>query len=222
MIRRRTSARLTRSLAAAAAVAMLLTACSGDPAPDATGTPTAPATSEQSTPDEPATAPLIPDDVIADLDAAVESESDPIASTDAMTEGLPPGGTLEVVQLDPTEAGGFVLRVRISWPEDTRLSPDQHRSLSLDRKSTFVDGVRLIDASSERYVGPTVYAPKDEEQVDSAERFRCLCSDLVSAVPTKGQILSALFGPLGGDSPPEELTVEVPGFEPITGVPVGG
>lgn len=71
-------------------------------------------------------------------------------------------------------------------------------------------------------MSPTVYTPKDEEQIDSSERFRCLCSDLVSTVPAKGQILSALFGPLDGDSPPEELTVEVPGFEAITGVPLGG
>lgn len=222
MSRRPAVALITRSLAAAAAAALLLTACSSEPAPEPTTTPAAPEPAASITPDEPAAEPLIPDNVLADLDATVAAEAQPVATTDAQTEGLPPGGTLDVLQLDRADARGFLLRVRVSWPKETRLSPDQHRSLSMDRRSTFVDGIRLVDEASDRYVSPTVYTPKDEEQIDSSERFRCLCSDLVSTIPVKGQILSALFGPLGVDSPPEELTVEVPGFEPLTGVPVGG
>ncbi|WP_277050670.1 hypothetical protein [Ruania albidiflava] len=134
--------------------------------------------------------PLIPEDVIEGLDAAVTAEPDPVASTSTQTEGLPSGATLDVLQLERTGSSGYLLRVRLSWPEETSLSPEQHKSLSLDGDQHFVDGLRLVDPEAERFVPPT------------------------------GQILNARYGPLGGESEPEALTLEVPGFEPIAQIPV--
>lgn len=182
--------------------------------PDTTGRATDAATSS-----EPVAAPLIPEEVVAELDAAVAAEDSPVATTTSQTEGLPEGATLDVLQLEQT-ADGYLLRVRLSWAEATRLSPDQHRSLSLDGGQTFVDGIKLVDPEADRFVLPTVYAPKDDEQIDDTERYRCLCSDLVMTVPPTGQVLGALYGPLGEDADPQTLTVEVPGFEPLTDVPV--
>lgn len=224
--------RTTYPVVMAAALGLLLAGCDGggsDPAPTGTtqaetqdATTQSPTVTEDSAvTSEPVAAPLMPDDVIAQLDAAVAAEDSPIATTTAQTEGLPDGATLDVLQLDRTEGGGHLLRVRLSWPEATTLSPDQHRSLSLDGEATFVDGIRIVDSEADRFALPTVYAPKDDEQIDEAERYRCLCSDLVMTVPPTGQILSALYGPIGEGAKPETLTVEVPGFEPITDVPVG-
>ncbi|AXH95726.1 hypothetical protein [Ornithinimicrobium avium] len=184
--------------------------------PDTTAGPT----DDSAVSSEPVAAPIIPDEVVAELDAAVAAEDSPIASTASQTAGLPPGGTLDVLQLERTEDGGYLLRVRLSYEQETRLSADEHRSLSLDGEQTFVDGIRLVDDEADRYALPTVYSPMDDEQVDATERFRCLCSSLNGEIPPNGQILSALYGPLGQDADPQTLSVEVPGFEPIKDVPV--
>lgn len=221
----RTSTRTALRAAALAAAALLaVSACSGGDEPDATSSPAV--TADATAPPEPTTeptvpAPLIPDDVVAELDAAVAAEAEPIATTSAQTDGLPDGATLDVLQLDRTDRGGYMLRVWLGWPEPVSLSPAQHRSLSLDGDATMVDGIRLVDEDAGRFTSPTVYTPRDEEQIDDAERFRCLCSDLLSPMPAGGQILGALFGPLGDGTRPDTLTVEVPGFEPIPDVPVG-
>lgn len=237
MSRRSTARSAARPVALAAALTLLLTACdngASDPEPTSatadaaqTSAPTttsAPAdasgTDDAVLTTEPVAAPIIADDVVAQLDAAVSEEAQPVATTTAQTEGLPPGATLDVLQLDQTDSGGYLLRVRLSWGKATTLSPDQHRSLSLDGESVFVDGIRLVDGDADRFALPTVYAPKDDEQVDDTERFRCMCSDLVSQVPPQGRILGALYGPLGDGAQPHTLTVEVPGFEPIADVPV--
>lgn len=198
---------------AVAASALILTGCAPEPEPAPTATASVQAESSPSS--------LIPDDVIDQLDAAVAAEAEPIATTSTQTEGLPEGATVEVLQLDRTESGGYLLRLRLSWDEETSLSAKEHRSLSLDGGDVFVDGIRLVDDASERFVLPTVYEPLESERIDSAERYRCLCSDLVSRVPAEGQILSALYGPLAGDAAPSSLTVQVPGFESIERVPVG-
>ncbi|GGK80524.1 hypothetical protein [Ornithinimicrobium pekingense] len=236
MSHRSTARSTARSVALAAALTLLLGACDGggsDPqptsstpdttqtSPPSTSSPDASTTDDTAVTTEPVAAPLIPDDVVAQLDEAVEAEAAPVASASAQTEGLPDGAALDVLQLDRTDSGGYLLRVRLSWPQATSLSPDQHRSLSLDGESVFVDGIRLVDPAADRFALPTVYAPKDDEQIDDTERFRCLCSDLVSQVPPQGQILGALYGPIGEGSTPDTLTVEVPGFEPIPDVPVG-
>lgn len=185
-----------RLWALALASGLALAACDGGgTGPDTTTT--APDTQEPSTgPDttagptddaavssEPVAAPIIPDEVVAELDAAVVAEDSPIASTTSQTEGLPPGGTLDVLQLEQTEDGGYLLRVRLSYEGQTQLSTDQERSLSLDGDQSFVDGIRLVDPASDRFSLPTVYSPKDEEQVDDVERFRCLCSSLNTRIP---------------------------------------
>lgn len=214
----------TRRAAALLATTLLtLTACTSSEEPDVPPTPTTTATPSPeptSTAAEPA--PIIPDDVVARLDAGVAAEAEPVATTSAQTEGLPDGATLDVLQLDRTEGGGYLLRVRVGWPEEVSLSSDEQRSLSADGGSTTVDGIRLVDEEAERFTLPTVYAPREEEQIDSTERFRCLCSDLISRVPAGGQVLGALLGPLGDGARPDTLTVEVPGFEPVPDVPVGG
>ncbi len=207
-----------------ATAGLLLAACDDPTPPQPTSTTAAPSAAEEpSSPTAGATptpAPLIPEDVIEGLDAAVAAESDPVASTSAQTDGLPSGATLEVLQLERTGTSGYLLRVRLSWAEEMSLSADQHRSLSLDGDHTFVDALRLVDEEAERFVLPTVYQPQDSEQVDDTERYRCLCSTLVARIPATGQILSARYGPLGGETEPEALTLEVPGFEPITQIPV--
>jgi len=217
--------RAARQAAVLMATALVgLGACSSSDEPTPPPSPTATATETESASPEPTAtgpAPLVPDDVVAELDSRVAAEDSPIASASAQTDGLPDGATLDVLQLDRTDGGGYLLRVRLGWSEDVFLSGEQHRSLSADGDSTMVDGIRLVDEEAERFTQPTVYAPQDQEQIDSAERFRCLCSDLLSPMPAGGQILGALFGPLGDDAQPDTLTVEVPGFEPITDVPVG-
>ena len=222
-----TSGWAARSVALAVGVAMLLGACTSEAVdPQTTGSTadpgqTASAFTDGLTATAKPPAPLIPDHIVAQLDDDVRAESGPVATATAQTEGLPAGAKLDVLQLDQTDSGGYLLRVRLSWPQATSLSPVQHRSLSLDGQSVFVDGIRLVDSEGDRFALPTVYAPKEDEQIDSTERFRCLCSDLVGQVPPQGQILGALYGPLGEDARPDALTVEVPGFEPITDVPVG-
>lgn len=229
---RRTTA---RACALALTAALALSACDGGGSDDgATGTTapdtqaptdgddaTAGPTDDAAVSSEPVAAPVIPDEVVAELDAAVSAEASPLASTTAQTEGLPEGATLDVLALQRTQDGGYLLRLRLSYDQPTRLSAlDQQRSLSLDGEQTFVDGIRLVDDETERYTLPTVYSPKEDEQVDGSERYRCLCSDLNSEIPPTGQVLSALYGPLGGDAVPRTLTVEVPGFEPVEDVPV--
>ncbi|WP_324651597.1 hypothetical protein [Georgenia sp. H159] len=219
----RTGTRTAARVAAMAVVALLaVSACTSTEETDAAPSPTATESASPEPTTEPAApTPIIPDEVVADLDAAVAAEAEPIASTSAQTEGLPDGATLDVLQLDRTDGGGYLLRVRLGWAEPVSLSPAEHRSLSLDGDATMVDGIRLVDDAAERFTLPTVYAPRDEEQIDGTERFRCLCTDLVSQVPAGGQLLSAVFGPLGDGAQPEALTVEVPGFEPLPDVPVG-
>lgn len=224
-----------RTWALALTAALALAACDGGGTDDGATATTAPDTQastdgtdataghtdDAAVSSEPVAAPAIPDEVVAELDAAVSAEASPLASTTAQTEGLPEGATLDVLTLQRTQGGGYLLRLRLSYDQPTRLSAlDQQRSLSLDGEQTFVDGIRLVDGETDRYTLPTVYSPKEDERIDQGERYRCLCSDLVSEIPPTGQILSALYGPLGGDAVPRTLTVEVPGFEPVEDVPV--
>lgn len=214
---------LTR-VSALALAGMLLAGCTGaeDPDPDASTTGTTAPTDDQGdstggTGTEqpsgteaagPATMPASVDEELAGLDPdALEvlgSASADLDYTDAPV-------TVEVLRVQRYD-GGLDLTFRLT-PEEEVSSQKFAQLFSFDHRSTEVNGVRLI--FGEEYVAPLTY--RADPKWDIAD-VRCLCSKVPRLLGTEGLVLRASFPDFDGTV--DSVSVSVPGFEDIEGIPV--
>lgn len=207
---------LTRACALALS-ALLLAGCTGgdDPAPDGTtpdGTTTgSPAPPEQPSGTEAAGPPTMPASVDAELAGLDPDSLEVLGSASAELDYADAPVTVEVLRVQRYDRG-LDLTFRLT-PDEEVSSQKFAQLFSFDHRSTEVNGVRLI--SGEEYVAPLTYRADPEWDIADV---RCLCSKVPRLLGTEGLVLRASFPDFDGTV--DSVSVAVPGFEAIEGIPV--
>lgn len=207
---------LTRACALALS-ALLLAGCTGgdDPAPDGTtpdGTTTgSPAPPEQPSGTEAAGPPTMPAWVDPELAGLDPDSLEVLGSATAELDHADAPVTVEVLRVQRYDRG-LDLTFRLT-PDEEVSSQKFAQLFSFDHRSTEVNGVRLI--SGEEYVAPLTYRADPEWDIADV---RCLCSKVPRLLGTEGLVLRASFPDFDGTV--DSVSVAVPGFEAIEGIPV--
>lgn len=215
---------LARACALALA-GLLLAGCTGgdDPAPDGTTTgspaPTddggertdGTAGTEQPSGTEAAGPPTMPASVDAELAGLDPDSLEVLGSASAELDYADAPVTVEVLRVQRYDQG-LDLTFRLT-PEQEVSSQKFAQLFSFDHRSTEVNGVRLI--SGEEYVAPLTYRADPEWDIADV---RCLCSKVPRLLGTEGLVLRASFPDFDGTV--DAVSVAVPGFEDIEGIPV--
>lgn len=207
---------LTRACALALS-ALLLAGCTGgdDPAPDGTtpdGTTTgSPAPPEQPSGTEAAGPPTMPAWVDPELAGLDPNSLEVLGSATAELDHADAPVTVEVLRVQRYDRG-LDLTFRLT-PDEEVSSQKFAQLFSFDHRSTEVNGVRLI--SGEEYVAPLTYRADPEWDIADV---RCLCSKVPRLLGTEGLVLRASFPDFDGTV--DSVSVAVPGFEAIEGIPV--
>ncbi|MFH5822147.1 hypothetical protein [Georgenia sp. AZ-5] len=198
--------RALRGVVAAAAAVLVLAGCSQsdpEPAGETTGSPAAEETGKAA------------EEVTAEVFGS-EADAEPLAEGDGVvTDG--PRQTPVRVEVQAVEA----------TPESTVVTftlygtTEEEQSLPLDAfNSTRMLMMDIRDVSIVDEGDETRYAPYlgYESGGTVAEAQFCMCSHAPKTVSAEGVLLYATYPPLAEGS--ETVTLEIPGFEPIEGLPV--
>lgn len=197
--------RTARALVPLLAAVGVLTACTDEPTGSGSGRSPEASASASAGPEEAARA--LTDEVLGG-----EEAPDPVASA---------SGSLAVVGA-AAPVTVEVLDVR-AGPESTRLRW-RLRSTGSERVRVYTSAlslpnrfdtrqVALVDAVGEQRLQPYTFVPQRDDRA-----LGCSCSTLPDSVGPTGELMYALFPPLGAST--TEVDVVVPGVPPITGVPV--
>lgn len=215
---------LTR-VSALALAGLLLAGCTGadDPGPDGTTTGTPAPTddrgdstggsagTEQPSGTEAAGAATMPASVDEELAGLDPDSLEVLGSASADLDYADAPVTVEVLRVQRYDQG---LDLTFRLTPDKEVSSQKFAQLfSFDHRSTEVNGVRLV--SGEEYVAPLIY--RADPKWDIAD-VRCLCSKVPRLLGTEGLVLRASFPDFDGAV--DSVSVAVPGFEDIEGIPV--